>query len=123
MVAPLSFYALCRERQTHSPARVPLEGAMHGAGVANEVRAGPRVPTEEFVRQHVSLEPITRRAGGDQVARRVRASLRHGVHVIERRDVERQRNGAVDAASAAITHGSVLECTLEAVIVDGPRAT
>jgi hypothetical protein len=52
----------------------------------------------------------------------VRPALRHGVYVIERRDVERQRDGAVDAASAAITHGSVLERTLEAVIVDVPRA-
>jgi hypothetical protein len=42
--------------------------------------------------------------------------------VIERRDVERQRNGAVDAASATITHGSVLEGTLEAVVVEVPRA-
>ena len=46
----------------------------------------------------------------------------HGVHVIERRDVERQRNGAVDAASAAIAHGSVLERTLEAVVVEVPHA-
>jgi hypothetical protein len=37
--------------------------------------------------------------------------------VIERRDVDRQWNGAVDAAAATITHGSVLEGTLEAVIV------
>ena len=50
-------------------------------------------------------------------------SLRDRVYVIQRRDVERQGNGAVDAASAAITHGSVLECTLEVVIVEVARAT
>jgi len=95
---------------------------MHSAGVPNEVRTGPRVAAEKLVRQHVALEPIARGAGGDQVARCMRASLRHGVYVIERRDVEREWNRAVDAASAAVTHGSVLECPLEAVIVEVPRA-
>jgi hypothetical protein len=42
--------------------------------------------------------------------------------VVERRDVERQRDGAIDAASAAITHGSVLEGTLDAGVVGVPRA-
>jgi hypothetical protein len=42
--------------------------------------------------------------------------------VIERRDVEREWNGAVDAASAAIAHGSVLECALDTGVVEVPRA-
>jgi hypothetical protein len=42
--------------------------------------------------------------------------------VIERRDVERQWDGAVDAASAAIAHGSMLEGTLDAGVVGVPRA-
>jgi hypothetical protein len=42
--------------------------------------------------------------------------------VIERRRVERQRNGAVDAAAAAVAHGSVLEGTLDAGVVEVPRA-
>jgi len=44
------------------------------------------------------------------------------VDVIEGRRVERQWNGAVDATSAAIAHGSVLERTLEAGFVEVPRA-
>ena len=95
---------------------------MHRARVADEIRAGPGISAEEFVRKHVTLEAIARRTGGNEVAWRVRASLRHGVYVIERRDVERQWDGAVDAASAAIPHGSVLECTLEAGIVEVARA-
>jgi hypothetical protein len=43
--------------------------------------------------------------------------------VIQRRDVERQPNGAVDAASAAIAHGSVLESALDAGVVGVPGAT
>ena len=95
---------------------------MHSPRIAYEIRSGPRVPAEELVRKHVAFEPVARRAGGDEVARRVRASLGHGVHVIERRDVERERNRAVDAAATAVTHGSVLECPLEAVFVEVPRA-
>jgi hypothetical protein len=48
--------------------------------------------------------------------------VRDRVHVIERRDVERQWNGAVDAAAAAIAHGSVLEGALEPGVVEVPRA-
>ena len=95
---------------------------MHSPRIAYEIRSGPRVPAEELVRKHIAFEPVARRAGGDEVARRVRASLGHGVHVIERRDVERQWNGAVDAASAAIAHGSVLERTLDARVLRVPRA-
>jgi hypothetical protein len=42
--------------------------------------------------------------------------------VIERRDVERQWNGAVDAASAAIPHGSVLERTFDRGVMEVSRA-
>jgi len=48
--------------------------------------------------------------------------VRDRVYVIERRDVERQWNGAVDAASAAIAHGSVLEGTLDSGVVEVSRA-
>src|SRR5690349_15649956 len=95
---------------------------MHRARVANEVRAGPGVPAEELVWEHVALEPVARCACRDEVAGRVRASLRDRVHVIERRDVERQRNGAVDAAAAAIAHGSVLEGALDIGVAEVPRA-
>jgi len=95
---------------------------VHGSRVPHEVRTRPRVPSEELVREHIALETITRGARRDQVAGSVWPSLRDRVYVIERRDVERQRNGAVDAASAAIAHGSVLECTLDSGVVEVPRA-
>jgi hypothetical protein len=95
---------------------------VHGSSVAHEVRPGPRISSEELVWEHIAFEAITRSARRDQVAGSVRASLRDRVDVIERRDVERQRNGAVDAASAAIAHGSVLERTLDSGVVEVPRA-
>ena len=95
---------------------------MHGTSVANEVRSCPRIPPEELVWEHVALEAITRGARRDQVTGSVWPSVRDRVHVIERRDVQRQWNGAVDAASAAIAHGSVLEGTLDSGVVEVPRA-
>jgi hypothetical protein len=95
---------------------------MDGASVADEIRAGPRVPAEELVWQHVALEAIARGTCCNQVAWRVGATLRDRVHVIERRDVERQWDGAVDAASTAIAHGSVLEGALDTGFVEVPRA-
>jgi len=119
---PATSAFLCGERQAYGSPGVALQRPMDGSGVAYEIRAGPRISSEELIGQHVALEAIARGTGRDQVARCVRSALRHGVYVVERRDVERQRNGAVDAASAAVTHGSVLEGTLEAVIVDLARA-
>ena len=113
----------CREGEAHGATCIPLQGAVNGTSVPNEVRACPGIAPEKFIREHVALEPVARRTSGDKVARGVGPSLRHGIHVIERRDVERQRDGAVDAASAAVTHGSVLERTLEVVIVEVARAT
>ena len=91
---------------------------MHGSSVAYEVRARPRISPEELVWEHIALETVTRGARRDQVARSMGPSLRDRVYVIQRRDVERQGNGAVDAASAAVTHGSVLESTLDGRAVE-----
>ena len=113
--APVS---LGGQGQTHGPARATLERAVYGARVPNEIRAGPWIPTEELVRQHVAFQSIARRARRDEVTRSVRPSVRHRVYVIERRNVQRQGNGAVDAASAAVTHGSVLESTLDGRAVE-----
>jgi len=113
--APLS---LGSQGQTHGSARATLERAVHRARVPNEIRAGPWIPTEELVRQHVAFQSIARRARRDEVTRSVRPSVRHRVYVIERRNVQRQGNGAVDAASAAVTHGSVLESTLDGRAVE-----
>jgi len=74
------------------------------------------------MREHVALESIAWGACRDEVAGSVWPSLRNRVYVIERRDVERQRNGAIDAAPAAIAHGSVLERTLDSGVVEVPRA-
>ena len=95
---------------------------MHGSRVAHEVSARPRIPSKELMREHVALEAVTRGTRRDQVAGSVWPSVRDRVYVIQRRDVERQRNGAVDAASAAIAHGSVLEGALDTGLVEVPRA-
>jgi hypothetical protein len=91
------------------PTRSPLERAMHGPCVANEIRSRPGMAREELVRQHVALQAIARSARGDEVAWRVRATSRDRVHVVERGHLQRQRNGAVDAASAAVPHGGSLD--------------
>ena len=114
--------ASCSEREAHSPTRVSLERTVHGARVSHEIRARPRISTEEFMWKHVALESIAWGACGNKVAGRVRTTMGDRVHVIERRNVERQWNGAVDAASAAIAHGSVLESTLDGRAVEMARA-
>ena len=95
---------------------------MHRSSVAHEVRSRPRIPSKELVWEHIALEPITRGTRRDQVAGSVWPSVRDRVYVIERRDVECQWNGAIDAASAAIAHSSVLERTLDSGVVEVPRA-
>ena len=110
--------SLGSQGQAHGSPRATLERAVYGARVPNEIRAGPWIPTEELVRQHVAFQSIARRARRDEVTRSVRPSVRHRVYVIERRNVQRQGNGAVDAASAAVTHGSVLESTLDGRAVE-----
>jgi hypothetical protein len=112
----------CSERETHGSSSVSFQSSVHGSSVAYEVRARPRISPEELVWEHIALETVTRGARRDQVARSMGPSLRDRVYVIQRRDVERQGNGAVDAASAAIAHGSVFERTLDAGVVEVPRA-
>ena len=110
------------ERETHGSSSVSFQGSVHGSSIAHEVRPRPRIPSEELVWEHIALETITWGARRNQVAGSVWPSLRDRVYVIERRDVERQRNGAVDAASAAIAHRSVLERALDAGVMEVPRA-
>ena len=43
--------------------------------VADEVRAGPGVPDEKLVRQHVALHQVAASAGGDDVAGSVGPAL------------------------------------------------
>ena len=86
---------------------------MHRTRITNEVRASDRVPREELVRQHVALHPVAGGAGGNDVARHVRAAARYGVDVVQRRFHRVERMRAVDASAAAIPHGGALERSLE----------
>ena len=106
------------ESEADGTTRVALERAVHGARVSHEIRARPGISTKEFMWKHVALEPIARGTCGNKVALRVRTTMGDRVYVIERRNVERQWNGAVDAASAAVTHGSVLESALDGRAVE-----
>ena len=85
---------------------------MHGARISHEVRARVRVPLEELVRQHVSLHAVTRAAGDDKVARRVRTAARYRIDVVERRFKRVEVMRAVDATPAAVTHRRALEGAL-----------
>jgi hypothetical protein len=85
---------------------------MHRARVQNEIHSRPGIPGEEFGRQEITLQPITAGAGGDDVAGDVSAAVRQRVHVIQRREIEIQRRGAVNTPAAAVTHGSALDGAL-----------
>ena len=77
---------------------------MHRARMGDEVESRPRISGEEFRRQQVSLQPVAARAGEDDVARHVRAAVRQRMHVVERRKIEVERRGAVDASSSTVAH-------------------
>jgi len=85
---------------------------MHRARVGDEVLPRPRIPSEEFGRQQVSLETVARRAGQDDVAHCVSAAVGKRMHMVQSGDVELEQRAAVDAAAAAVTHGSSLERSL-----------
>lgn len=86
---------------------------MYGPRITNEVRTSDRIPREELVRQHVALHPVAGRAGGNDVARDMRAAACYGVDVVECRFHRVERMRAVDASAAAIPHGGALERPLE----------
>ena len=85
---------------------------MDSAGQPDEVRPGPRMADEELVGQQIALEAVAAVAGGDDVARRVGAAVCEWIDVIEGREPELERPGAVDAAPAAVAHGCALEGAL-----------
>ena len=85
---------------------------MHGARVGDEVEARPWIPGEEFRRQQVSLQPVAARAGEDDVPRNVSAAVRQRMHVVERREIEVEGRGAVDATSSAIAHRGAFDRAL-----------
>ena len=86
---------------------------MHRARVPHEICAGPGIGREELIGKQVALQLIAARAREYDVRRVVHAAMRERVNVIERRGLEVQRRGAVDAAAATIPHGRTLDRTLE----------
>jgi hypothetical protein len=82
---------------------------MHGSCICDEVESRPRVSSEEFGRQHVSLLAVAPRARQHDVAGDVCPAVRQRIHVIERGEVELERGGAIHAPSAAIAHCGPLD--------------
>ena len=101
-----------RQSEAHCSTGVSLECAMNRSRVTHEIGSRIRVPPEELVRQHVSLHAVTRPAGDDEVARRVRPAAGYWIDVVERRLKRIEVMAAVDAPPPAITHGGALEGAL-----------
>jgi hypothetical protein len=59
---------------------------------------------EELDRKQFSLESITVAARGDEIAQRMRSTMRQGIDVIEGGVRKLERRGAVDTASTAVAH-------------------
>lgn len=101
-----------RQGQADRSSRPSLQGPMHRAGVAHEVRARVRVFREELVRQHVAFQAIAGGAGADEVAGGVGAPTGHRMDVVQRRFHRVEPVPAVYAATAAVAHGCALELSL-----------
>lgn len=102
-----------REGETHRAPCAAFERAMHVAGVAHEVRAGPREAGEELEWQQVALEAIARSAGRHEVAGIVCPAARCGHDMIERRRALIERHGAIHAALTAVTQRALPERTFQ----------
>ena len=107
------------ERQADCSPRAALQSPVNCTCVADKVGPGLRIPREELVRQHVTLQSIARRAGADEVSRRVGATARHRMDVVERRFHRIEAVPAIHAAAAAIAHGRALELSLVVPSVPG----
>ena len=94
---------------------------MHGARVVYEVQARPGIASKEISREHVALQAVTAAARGNEVAWRVNAAASQREDVVDRRDVEVERSGAVDTPAAAVTHHGVLDRTLLVAAVHALR--
>ena len=77
------------------------------------------MPHEKLDREQFTLQAIAAHAGGDQVAKRVRAAMRKRVNVIESGVGEFERFSAVNAAPAAVAHRGALNRVL---VVGGWKA-
>lgn len=98
--------------ETHGASRATLQGAVNGAGVVDEVESSPRISGEEFSWQEIALEAITAPARSDEIAGGMNAALGKRQDVIDGRDVEVERGGAVHTPPAAVTHHCMLDRTL-----------
>ena len=99
-------------RETHGTSRAALQGAMHGTSVVNEVEPRPRISSEEFSWKEIALEAITATARSDEIAGGMNATLGKRQDVIDSRDVEVERGGAVHTPPSAVTHHCMLDRTL-----------
>lgn len=108
-VPPFHQLRRSRVRQTDRPSRATLQRSVHGARIGDEVEPRPRISGEVFGRQHVSFLTVAPRARQHDVAGYVRPAVRQRIHVIQRREVELERSGAVHTAPAAIAHGGPLD--------------
>jgi hypothetical protein len=85
---------------------------MHRARVLNEIETGPGISGKEFSGEQVPLHSVAAAAGSDEVAGRVLASFGERENVVDCGEVVLERGGAIDAATAAVTHHGVLDRTL-----------
>ena len=85
---------------------------MNRSRVAHEIGSCVRVPPEELVRQHVSLQPVAGGTGGDEVPRNVRPAAGYRMDVVERRFHRIEPVRAIHTATAAVAHGRALELSL-----------
>jgi hypothetical protein len=76
---------------------------------------------EEFLWKEIALETITPHAGGDEVARRVGASVGEREDVVEGGDGKLERSGAVDAPAAAVSHRGALDGVLMVLARKAPQ--
>ena len=96
---------------------------MHDASVEQKVHSRQRIPHEEIVRQHVTLQTVTWSAGGNEVAVRSDAAPRARVHVIDGRMIVLEPGAAVHTAPAAVAHYGALERSLEIDVAKVGMAT
>ena len=96
---------------------------MHRSRIRDEVQSGPRISHEEFARQHVAFEAIAASTREHEVARDVRAAVREGIDVVERREIKLQRRRAVHTTPAAVPHRRAFDGALLMSGGDGSAAT
>ena len=77
---------------------------MNRPRMRDEVDTGPRMSSEEFRRQQVSLESIARPARQDHVAGGMSAAMSKRIHVVERREIKLERRAAIHTAASAVPH-------------------